>query len=41
VIPGVNEAVDAKNADRAQKGIDALAAALERASSDLKTAAGE
>jgi N-acetylated-alpha-linked acidic dipeptidase len=41
VIPGVNEAIDARNAAGAQKGIDAVTAALERASSDLKTAAGQ
>jgi N-acetylated-alpha-linked acidic dipeptidase len=41
VIPGVNEAIDAKDSGRAQQGLDAVTAALERASSDLKTAAGE
>jgi N-acetylated-alpha-linked acidic dipeptidase len=40
VIPGVNEAIDAKNQDRAQKELDALTAALDRASDDLKAAAG-
>jgi N-acetylated-alpha-linked acidic dipeptidase len=41
VIPGVNEAIDAKDSGRAQQGLDAVTAALERASTDLKTAAGE
>jgi N-acetylated-alpha-linked acidic dipeptidase len=41
VIPGVNEAIDAKNKEQAQKELDALTAALDRASSDLKAAAGE
>ena len=40
VIPGINEAIDAKNQDRAQKELDALTAALDRASDDLKAAAG-
>ena len=40
VIPGVNEAINAKNQDRAQKELDALTAALDRASDDLKAAAG-
>ena len=40
VIPGVNEAIDARNQDRAQKELDALTAALDRASDDLKAAAG-
>jgi N-acetylated-alpha-linked acidic dipeptidase len=41
VIPGVNEAIDAKNQKQAQKELDALTAALDRVSSDLKAAAGE
>jgi N-acetylated-alpha-linked acidic dipeptidase len=41
VIPGVNEAIDANNRDRAQKELDNLTAALDRASGDLKAAAGE
>ena len=41
VIPGVNEAIDAKNQDHAQKELDALTAALDRASGDLKAAAGD
>jgi N-acetylated-alpha-linked acidic dipeptidase len=41
VIPGVNEAIDAKNQEHAQKELDALTAALDRASGDLKAAAGE
>lgn len=41
VIPGVNEAIDAKDRDRAQHGLDALTAALDRATKDLKAAAGE
>lgn len=41
VIPGVNEAIDAKNPTRAQKELDDLAAALDRAAGDLKAAAGE
>ena len=41
VIPGVNEAIDAKNQDRAQKELDALTAALDRASDDLRAAAGD
>lgn len=41
VIPGVNEAIDASNRDRAQKELDALTAAIGRASSDLKGAAGQ
>ncbi len=41
VIPGVNEAIDAKDRERAQRGLDALTAAIERASSDLKQAAGQ
>jgi N-acetylated-alpha-linked acidic dipeptidase len=40
VIPGVNEAIDANNRERAQKELDDLTAALDRASGDLK-AAGE
>jgi N-acetylated-alpha-linked acidic dipeptidase len=41
VIPGVNEAIEANNRDRAQQQLDALTAALDRASADLKAAAGE
>jgi N-acetylated-alpha-linked acidic dipeptidase len=41
VIPGVNEAIDAKDQDRAQKELTDLTAALDRASGDLKAAAGE
>jgi N-acetylated-alpha-linked acidic dipeptidase len=41
VIPGVNEAIDANNRERAQKELDDLIAALDRASGDLKAAAGE
>jgi len=41
VIPGVNEAIDANNRDRAQKELDSLTAALDRASGDLRAAAGE
>lgn len=41
VIPGVNEAIEAKDADRGQKELDRLAEALDRASADLKAAAGE
>jgi N-acetylated-alpha-linked acidic dipeptidase len=41
VIPGVNEAIDANNRERAQKELDSLTAALDRASGDLKAAAGE
>ena len=41
VIPGVNEAIDANNHERAQKELDNLTAALDRASGDLKAAAGE
>jgi N-acetylated-alpha-linked acidic dipeptidase len=41
VIPGVNEAIDANNRERAQKELDRLTAALDRASGDLKAAAGE
>ncbi|HEX6772083.1 MAG TPA: M28 family metallopeptidase [Acidobacteriaceae bacterium] len=41
VIPGVNEAIEAKNAERGQKELDRLAEALDRASGDLKAAAGE
>ena len=41
VIPGVNEAIDANNRERAQKELDNLTAALDRASGDLKAAAGE
>jgi N-acetylated-alpha-linked acidic dipeptidase len=41
VIPGVNEAIDANNRERAQKQLDSLTAALDRASGDLKAAAGE
>jgi N-acetylated-alpha-linked acidic dipeptidase len=41
VIPGVNEAIDAKDSGRAQKELNDLTAALDRASGDLKAAAGE
>ncbi|HEY3990620.1 MAG TPA: M28 family metallopeptidase [Acidobacteriaceae bacterium] len=41
VIPGVNEAIDANNRERAQKELSDLTAALDRASGDLKAAAGE
>jgi N-acetylated-alpha-linked acidic dipeptidase len=41
VIPGVNEAIDAKDRNRAQKELNDLTAALDRASGDLKAAAGE
>jgi N-acetylated-alpha-linked acidic dipeptidase len=41
VIPGVNEAIDAKDSNRAQKELNDLTAALDRASGDLKAAAGE
>ncbi len=41
VIPGVNEAIDANNRESAQKELDDLTAALDRASGDLRTAAGE
>ncbi len=41
VIPGVNEAIDAKESGRAQKELNDLTAALDRASGDLKAAAGE
>jgi N-acetylated-alpha-linked acidic dipeptidase len=41
VIPGVNEAIDANNREQAQKELDSLTAALDRASGDLKAAAGE
>jgi N-acetylated-alpha-linked acidic dipeptidase len=41
VIPGVNEAVDANNRELAQKELDALTAALDRASGDLKSAAAK
>ena len=41
VIPGVNEAIDAKDQDRAQKQLNDLTAALERAAGDLKLAADE
>lgn len=40
VIPGVNEAIDAKDQGRAQKELNDLTAALDRAAGDLK-AAGE
>jgi N-acetylated-alpha-linked acidic dipeptidase len=39
VIPGVNEAIDANNRDRAQGELNELTAALDRASGDLKSAA--
>jgi N-acetylated-alpha-linked acidic dipeptidase len=41
VIPGVNEALDANNREQAQKELDDLTAALDRATGDLKAAAGE
>ncbi len=41
VIPGVNEAIDANNRERAQKQLDDLSAAIDRASADLKAAAGQ
>jgi N-acetylated-alpha-linked acidic dipeptidase len=41
VIPGVNEAIDANNRERAQKELDDLTVALDRATGDLKAAAGE
>ena len=41
VIPGVNEAIDANNREQAQRELDSLTAALDRASGDLKAAAGE
>jgi N-acetylated-alpha-linked acidic dipeptidase len=41
VIPGVNEAIDAKKPEIAQKELDRLTEALDRASADLKSAAGE
>lgn len=41
VIPGVNEAIDANNREQAQKELDNLTAALDRATGDLKAAAGE
>jgi N-acetylated-alpha-linked acidic dipeptidase len=41
VIPGVNEAIDAKDSNRAQKELNDLTSALDRASGDLKAAAGE
>lgn len=41
VIPGVNEAIEAKKPELAQKELDRLSEALERASADLKSAAGE
>ncbi len=41
VIPGVNEAIDAKDSGRAQKQLNGLTTALDRASGDLKAAAGE
>jgi N-acetylated-alpha-linked acidic dipeptidase len=41
VIPGVNEAIDAKDSERAEKELQSLTAALDRAAGDLKAAAGE
>ena len=41
VIPGVNEAIEAKNTDLAQRELGRLTEALDRASADLKAAAGE
>jgi N-acetylated-alpha-linked acidic dipeptidase len=41
VIPGVNEAIDANDRQRAQKQLDDLTTALGRAASSLKAAAGE
>jgi hypothetical protein len=41
VIPGVNEALDANKREQAQKELDDLTAALDRATGDLKAAAGE
>lgn len=38
VIPGVNEAIDAKDADRAQSQLDVLTSALNRATATLETA---
>jgi N-acetylated-alpha-linked acidic dipeptidase len=41
VIPGVNEALEANKREQAQKELDDLTAALDRATGDLKAAAGE
>ena len=41
VIPGVNEAIDAKDSSRAQTELNNLTAAIDRASGDLRAAAGE
>jgi N-acetylated-alpha-linked acidic dipeptidase len=38
VIPGVNEAIDAKDADRARQQLEVLAAALNRAAQTLDSA---
>ena len=41
VIPGVNEAIDANNSSLAQKQLESLTAALDRATADLKSAASQ